>query len=163
MRDRVNFTTEYYFPARAIWGIVAGIAAVSFFATHYLLVSALSGLAGVIFLTTRYGVEISFRDKRYQEYTWVLGLRLGERAHFDSIRYLFIKDFKVAQTVNSRVNSSTFTSDEFRGFVKFSNEEKIHLITRPDHEAVIKELKNLAAELNVSLVDYSYGQQQKLV
>jgi hypothetical protein len=162
MKDRINFTTEYYFPARFIWGVVAGISAVALFAAHYYVISALALLGVVVVLTTRYGVEINFVSKQYREYTWVLGAKLGDQINFDSIRYLFIKDFKVSQTLNSKVNSSTFVSDEFRGLIKFDNEDKVHIITREYHETIVKDLKQIAAELNVGLVDYSFGQQERL-
>jgi hypothetical protein len=163
MRGRVTFTTAYYFPGRFLWAVVAGISAVALFAAYYYVFSALALFGAVVVLTTRYGVEINFVRQQYQEYTWVLGARLGHQIHFDSIRYLFIKDFKVSQTVNSRLNSSTFTSEEFRGFIKFDNEEKIHIITRSNHEAMVNDLKQVAAKWSIGLVDYSFGQQERLV
>src|SRR5688572_20398802 len=126
MRGRINFTTDYYFPARFIWGVVLVLTAVALVAAVYYVFAGIVLLGSVLAMTTHYGVEINFVSRQYQEYTWVLGFRIGERFTFDSIQYLFIKDFKITRTFNSRVNSATITSNEYRGYVKFNDSEKVH-------------------------------------
>ena len=163
MKNSFNFITQYYFPSRFIWALVSGLAAVAFFAVQYYLVSVTSLLLGVIALTTRYGVEINFSAKQYLEYTWMLGFKAGVRINFESVRYLFIKDFKISQTFNSRVNSATITHEEYRGYVKFNEREKVHIMSKKDYHLLVNELKELARKFNVGLVDYSFGHLVKLV
>src|SRR6185436_8021337 len=125
MKDRINFTPDYYFPGRFIWVAVLVVTAVAFVAVSYYTLACIALLGGLLALTTRYGVEIDFSSKLYQDYTWVMGFKIGQQMKFDSIQYLFIKDFKITQTFNSRVNSATITTHEYRGYVKFNDREKV--------------------------------------
>lgn len=111
----------------------------------------------------KYGVEINLASKKYKEYVWLLGIKQGQYIPFQSIQYFFIKDFKVSQRVNSRIKSATFIEEEFRGFVKFDDDEKIHLLTKKNKEALIQKLKSIAQDLQVGLIDYSYGKKEKLL
>lgn len=162
MKDRLNFTTDYYFPGRFTWGAVLVLAAVAFVAADYYIIAGISLLGGVLAITTRYGVEVDFSARQYQEYTWVLGLKIGQRISFDGIKYLFIKDFKITQTFNSRVNSATITKDEYRGYVKFNDQERVHIVSHEDYDLLVAELKVLARQFNVGLIDYSFGHHTKL-
>lgn len=120
-------------------------------------------MIGVVTSTTHYGVEINLKSKQYREYIWILGFRKGEEISFDSIQYLFIKDFRISETFNSRVNSSTIVRNEFRGFVKFSEESKIHIVTKDDYEKMVIQLKKLAKQFDVGLVDYTFGNRIQLI
>jgi hypothetical protein len=143
--------------------MVSGFAAVAFFVAHFYWLGLIALVIGAVALTTRYGVEIDFNSKEYQEYFWILGLRQGKRFPFESIQYLFIKDFRMSETFNSRVNSSTIIRDEFRGYVKFSEESKIHILTKDDYNQLVSLLKDLAKQFQVGLVDYTFGHRVQLM
>lgn len=161
--NQLNFTTQYYFPGRFVWIIASPLAAIAFLGGHLYWLCALAILIGFIAITTRYGVIVDLNSKKYQDYIWVCGFKIGPWVSFSKIQYVFIKDYKIQQRFNSRVNSATFSHNEFRGFIKFSEQEKIHIITRKNYEALAGELKTLAQKLNVGLIDYSFGNRKELL
>jgi hypothetical protein len=159
MKESFNFTVGYYFPVRYIWMVAAALASIAFLAVGSYVISAIIFIIGIASATTRYGIEINLTSHQYQEYLWVLGFRQGDWVKFGSIQYLFIKDFKFKQTFNSRVNSSSYSYEEYRGYIKFSEQDKVHILSKDDYNLLVKELTDLANRFQVGLVDYSFGQR----
>jgi hypothetical protein len=152
----INFTTQYYFPSRFIWGAVASVAMVSFIAAHYYTLAALAGLSCAAIMTTRYGVEIDFDSKIYQEYTWVFGIKNGDKVHFENIQYLFIKDIALHQTFRRGfINSATIHFKEYHGFIKFSESEKIHILINSNREKLVIEMERAAQYLKTRLINHT--------
>jgi DNA repair protein RadC len=57
-----------------------------------------------------------------------------------------------------RVASSTIQKEVYDGYLKFSEQEKLHLLTLDNKENLIKKLRVISSQLKASLVDYSNGQ-----
>jgi hypothetical protein len=112
-------------------------------------------LCGIVILTTRYGLRIDAANRSYQEYTWFLGFRRGEWQRYEEIKYLFLKTAKVSRTYNSRVQSSTISTIEFNGYLKFSEEEKIHLVHSVTKRKLLDSLIPIANGLGTTIVDYT--------
>jgi hypothetical protein len=150
-----HFDTLPYVPRRFWFGgfflFVAFLGLVT--ATYWLI--AFGFLVSIVCLTTFYKVEVNPTEKWFKEYTWVLGLKMGERVHYQTIDYLFINVGKVTETTHSRIQSGTFVRHEFRGFAKFDGKEKIHIITSSDHKQIQSELDKIARILNTRVVDYT--------
>ena len=163
MKGKIKFNTQYYFPNRIVWGGGSFGFALGLFAAGYVWGSVVGGIIFLLSISTRYGVEIDFDKKKFQEFIWILGYQHGERVPFDAIQYLFLKDFRIAQTFNSRVNSATVIEDEFRGYVKFSEENKVHILTMDDYDKLVGKLKPLAAKFKVGLMDYTFGHRIQLM
>ena len=110
---------------------------------------------GMALATAHTGVRIDRQNKTCQEYTWLLGIRLGETTSFDRIEYLFLKSNHVRQNMSSRVASNTFHFQVFDGFIRFSETEKVHLFRSRDKAAVMKSLTDAARKVNVDILDYT--------
>jgi hypothetical protein len=93
----------------------------------------------------------------------VLGLKLGERISYQTLDYLFINVGKVTETTSSRIQSTKVTRDEYRGFIKFDGQEKIHILTNSSHKKLMKAMTKEAQTFHVSLFDYSSGQAIQIV
>lgn len=158
-----TFDTLPYVPRRFMFGFFFLL--IAFFglmtATYWLI--AVGFVISILSLTSFYKVEINTTEKWYKEYTWVLGLHLGERVRYQTIDYLFINVGKVSETMRARGQSSTVTRDEYRGFIKFDGKEKIHILTNGDYKRLAKEMTEIAKKLNTHLIDYSSGHQIQLV
>ena len=158
MSNRHEFSVLPYVPNRFMWAFVCGL--IAFFGlmsfTYWLI--GLGGILMILALTTRYGVAVHTDEKWFKEYVWVLGLKLGERIKYSNLEYLFIGKGRVTQTTSSRVQSTTVTRDEYRGFIKFDTDEKIHILTKGDHEKLVKAMTKTAQTFQVRLFDYSSGQ-----
>lgn len=153
--DKFDFRTEFYFSGTA--RLVAGI-----FVPVGLLVLVAYTVPGIIMLgicllvfTTQYRISFDLDEKSYHDYVWILGIKNGERIDFNSIEYLFIKKNRQTQTVGSRVQSSTFTTDVFDTFVRFSDDHKLHLFTESNKARSLAKLSKIALKLRVDIVDYT--------
>ena len=109
---------------------------------------------GSVFALTQKGFRIDPVAKTYQQYYRIAWLKLGERTPFEEIQYLFIKKGKVSQTMNSRVSTSTIHSEEYRGYIKFSEAEKVQIYAHKDKDRVLKKLQPLSKGLSLRIVEY---------
>lgn len=85
----------------------------------------------------------------------VLGFKHGERGTFEHIEYLFIKKSVLTQTMQLRVASSTIRKEVFDAYLKFSEREKIHVLTMDSKERLLATLTPVASQLKTRVIDYS--------
>ena len=151
----VDFKTANYFAGTIQFlGIVLVLAAVLVFVKSVIASLILLTLSLVIF-STHYGLTFDFNNKSYFDYLWVLGLKKGDWGKFENIEYLFIQKIKVSQTMNLQSLSSTIRKDMYDGYLRFSEVDKIHLMTRDSKDALISKLRPIAKQLNIRIIDYS--------
>ena len=112
-------------------------------------------VVGIALATAHTGVRIDRQNKTCQDYTWLLGIRLGETTTFDRIEYLFLKSNNVRQNMSARVASNTFHFQVFDGFIRFSETEKVHLFRSRDKAAVMKSLTDASQKMNLDILDYT--------
>lgn len=115
-------------------------------------------MISVLIFTTHYHLSIDFNQKSYYDYVWLLGLKFGEKGTFESVEYIFIKKSKVSQTMNSRGSSTTIRKEEYDGYLKFSEENKIHLLTSDSKKQLLKKLSEIATKYSTKIFDYSDGE-----
>ncbi|HEY9049244.1 MAG TPA: hypothetical protein VIN08_25255 [Ohtaekwangia sp.] len=158
----IDFKTSAYFSGTVvILGVGVLISGLLVMMANVVIGTILAVVSLLIF-TTHYRLGIDFDKKEYHDYTWILGLKSGDKGSFERIEYIFIKKNKVSQTLNRYTGSSTIRSDVYDGFLKFSEEDKIHLMTRNSKEKLIAKLRPIAAQLQVSIIDYSEGTSKKI-
>lgn len=150
----LNFRTSLYFSGSIIFlGVLLLIPS---FITRISLIATVPFLfVSLIIFTTHYRLEIDLQRRVYRHYVWLLGMKRGNPESFEKIDYVFIKRNKVSQSMHSRVASSTVHSEVFEGFLRFSEKDKIHLITARKKESLVKKLKIIASQLNTQILDYS--------
>jgi hypothetical protein len=157
MKNTIDFKASNYFTGMpyVLGFLLTPIGFVLLFSPQ-LIVGAILLVAGVIILTTHYRLSIDHTKKQYAEYVFVLGLKTGmERKSFSSIDYVFIKKVRVSQTLNSRASSTTIQKDQYDGFLKFSEDDKVHLMTFESKDKLQKKLRPIASQLNLRILDYS--------
>ncbi|MDZ7648003.1 MAG: hypothetical protein U5K54_12965 [Cytophagales bacterium] len=116
----------------------------------------------VVIFTTHYRLAIDLNKKSYYDYVWLLGLKFGDKGMFEKIAYIFIKQNKVSQTMNTRVSSSTIHKEVYDGYLKFSEENKIHLLTEDSKKKLVKKLSNIATQCGAKIFDYSEGEPTEI-
>jgi len=155
---KFDFRTSSYFPMGVnLFGILIGLTGLALIFSPNPIAGIVCITASIIILTTSYRIEINFEKKLYKDYVWFLGIKNGKAERFENIEYLYIKQSKSSQRMNSLITSKTFTKDTFDGYLKFSEEEKIHLLTKENKASLIKKLTPIADALGVKIVDYSAG------
>lgn len=108
-----------------------------------------------IIFSTHYRLRVDLNAKAYHDYLWILGFRYGERGTFENVEYLFIKKSAFTQTMRLRVASSTIRKEVYDGYLKFSEQEKIHLLTMDKKEQLLARLRPVATQLKTRVIDYS--------
>lgn len=155
---KTDFKTANYFSNYLIFSAV-GLAFIGLVAfTLNLVVAVVLCFGSLLIFTTHYRLQLDFENKVYHDYVWVLGMKHGEKGRFEGVQYLFIKKSKVSQTMYSRGASSTIKKELFDGYLKFSDDKIIHLLTKENKEELIASLKSMAARLNARVIDYSTGE-----
>ena len=155
----VNFKTSSYFSASAVifGAILLPVSLAALFAN--LVLGLVIIVISIVLLTTHYRLEIYFQNMTFRDYVSFLGfLKSGEREHFETVGYLFIKTNRVSQTVNSRISSMTVEKMVYDGYLKFSDEQKIHIASRDDKGRLLKKLQPISNQLNIKIIDYTQGE-----
>jgi hypothetical protein len=150
---RVDFHTSPYFPGSLRF--LAVLMILQLLIPIHWLPKLVTVAIGLVMLTSHYRLCFDLRQKRYSHYVWVLGFRLGDWYHFDHIEYLFLKQNRMRQNLNSMTRSTTIYLDVYDGYLRISEAHKIHLITSRAKEPVKKKLLALGQLLQVDVVDYT--------
>ncbi|MDQ4138973.1 MAG: hypothetical protein M3142_00465, partial [Bacteroidota bacterium] len=123
--------------------------------TYYFLFGVSTLFLLLIVFTTHYGLEINVQDKTLKQYVWILGYKHCHTQSYDLIEYAFIQSSLISRTVYSTTTSATFSSQVYNGYLKFSEEVKIHLIQAQEKETVLNKLHFLARDLKIEIVDFT--------
>ncbi|MFM8912708.1 MAG: hypothetical protein ACKOE6_07325 [Flammeovirgaceae bacterium] len=153
----IDFKTSAYFPGIFIFlGVI-----LVFIGLLVLGTTIIGGLAVLLvsftIFTTHYRLTVDLDSKSYYDYLWILGIKTGERGTFENIEYVFIKKSRESQTMNSRASTTTIQKEVFDGYLKFSENAKIHLLTKDRKEDLMVEMKVVASKLGTKVVDFSEG------
>lgn len=153
----VDFKTTNYFSGMPyLLGVILAPAGLLLLFSPQPVVGGGLFLTGILILTCHYRMHIDFTKKTYTEYLFLLGLKTEqETKSFSAIQYLYVKPTKVSQNLNSRVSSTTIQKIQFDAYLKFSEEDKVHLMTQENKEHLRKRLDPIAAKLNTKVIDYS--------
>ena len=158
----IDFKTSGYFSwTLSFAGGLLGAAGLAFVFTNP-VVGVILLLISLIVFTTHYRLRIDFDNKVFHDYLWILGLKNGDKGKFENVEYLFIKKSKVSQTMHLRVASSTIQKEVYDGYLKFSEKDKIHLMTKDNKSDLIKKLRVISIALKVKIIDYSEGEQKEI-
>lgn len=153
-----NFKTSGYFP----WHVMAVAILVAFLAFMFLSESILGSvtmlLVSTVILTTHYRLRIDFDKKEFHDYLWIAGFKSGYKGTFESPEYIFIKRSHVSQTMGLKAATSTIRKEVYDAYLKFSEDEKVHLLTKDNKKNLISKLRSIANTLQVKIIDHSEGE-----
>jgi len=123
-----------------------------------LLLAFILIVIGLFFVSAYEGTEIDEAKKVYREYTsFFFLMKTGKTEGYESIERLFITRGKESQQMYTAhtTHSSTFENVVYNGYVKFSNGEKIHLLSEKNKDKLIKKLIPLKEALSIDIVDHA--------
>jgi len=144
-------TGAAYFPAIGL--LIFGLGCFVNSNAVYLGVAALVGL--FLILTTHHGLEVDVHSKIFKQYLWISGFKQSKSQTYDLIEYAFIQSGKVRQNLDSVAGFNSITIPVYNGYLKFSENAKIHIIQAKDKETVVKRLQVLATDLKLEIVDFT--------
>jgi hypothetical protein len=159
---KIDVKTSPFFPWTInIMGIALVFSAGIVIFFHFLIGLALLIGSALIF-TTHYRLMIDLDQRVYHDYVWIMGMKHGKPASFEKIDYLFIKKSHTVQNMYARVYTTTLRKDVYDAYLRFSETKKIHLVTRESKHRLVKQVKSLAAQLGVEVIDYTDGEGKTL-
>lgn len=151
----IDFRTSGYFPGSIIFlGILLMGASIFIFLKSW-IAGVILLLTSVTILTAHNRLRIDLDGKVFLDYLWVLGFKRGSSCSFESLQYIFIKKVIVSQKLNARVSTTTIRKEVYKGYLKFSEENKIFLAENEQKENLIVKLRIISEKLHVDVVDYS--------
>jgi hypothetical protein len=153
----IDFRTSAYFPGAFIFTAVILLVVAVPVVFMNLIGGLILFLVSLVIFTTHYRISIDLDRKTFHDYLWILGLKNGSRKKFERIEYLLINKSKVSQTMNLRTVSTTVRKEVYDGYLKFSENDKVHLITKDSKEDLVGKLRPISAALNIKVYDYSDG------
>lgn len=158
MKNIYDFKTSAYFPwhVKLVGGGLV-IVAISMLTLQMLIGGLLLLLLSVIILTTHYRFRVDFESKTHHDYLWILGLKSGEKKHFEAIEYIFIKESRERQTMGLRAANTTIHKSVFDAYIKFSATDKVHLLTKDTKKELISKMRPISANLKTDIIDYTEG------
>lgn len=159
----LDFKVQPYIPNRFVWAFAVSLVSIYSLVELKFILLIITIVIILLCLTTQYHVEINPGEKWYKEYVWVLGLKNGELIKYSTLDYVFINKGKVSQTTGSRIQSTTVTRDEYRCFIKFDGDEKIHVCSHTNRDKLVQRMSKIAQSLHVHLYDYTSGQAIQIV
>lgn len=138
-------------------GIALAFSAVVVIFFHFLIGLSLL-IGGVLIFTTHYRLMIDLDRRVYRDYVWIMGIKHGKMASFEKIEYLFMKKSRTVQNMYARVYTTSLQKDVYDAYLRFSETEKLHLVTRESKRLLVKQVESLAAQLGVQVIDYTNGE-----
>lgn len=119
------------------------------------LVASVLILAGGFILTGSSGVEIDKVQKTYREYTSFFLIRRGKKKKYQDVEKLFINSSKTTTQMSSAKanHTTTFINQEFNGYLKFSDGQKLFLLSTRKKEKLETVLSSVSNFLQVPIQD----------
>ncbi|WP_299705468.1 hypothetical protein [uncultured Pontibacter sp.] len=104
---------------------------------------------------THYRTEFDLERMRYREGVRFAGITIGKMLPLPGIDFLFLKKNNYRQVSESRGSMSTFQFVKYDGYIKLSDNVKLHLLQRKTQEQAMQEMQQIAQDLQAELRDLS--------
>jgi hypothetical protein len=122
---------------------------------NYWWVSLLIIAASFFVLVSHEGTEIDTVNKTFRSYTSFFFFKTGEFEKYTEVERIFINSGNQSMKMYSAHTSLSTTIKErvFNAYIKFSNGEKVHLLTSKSKEDVMKKLVPISNLLKMEIVE----------
>ena len=110
-------------------------------------------LISLAVLTARYEFEIDKERKRYREYVRILWMKPGKWQEYQTVEYCYLTASSYTQKMQLRAANTTLSGVEMNAYLKFSENEKIHIGTGRNKEKLMKSVNKVADYLGVDIID----------
>lgn len=138
-----------------------GVRVFGWIATGFALLSVLDGsIAAYVFLPvgiithfTHYRMEFDLEHMTYREGVRFAGITFGKKLPLPGFDFLFLKHNRYTQLMESRASMSTFKTEKYDGYLKLSDNVKLHLLQWNSKEKALQGMQQFADDLQVEFRD----------
>ncbi|MBF8964249.1 hypothetical protein I0P70_13420 [Pontibacter sp. FD36] len=148
-----SYNTGHYFSASArVFSWITTALAVTMIVNGSVAAYAFLPTA-IITQFTHYRTEFDLAQMTYREGVRFAGITFGKMLPLAGIDFLFLKRNNYKQVSESRASMSTFQFVKYDGYIKLSDNLKLHLLQRKSKEQAMQEMQHIAQDLRVELRD----------
>jgi len=108
----------------------------------------------VVFMTTRYILNINTDKKTLSEYLWVLGYKKGKKNKYLKIHGLTITENQTKRTYNSRGSTTTVKTDVYKLWLNV-DDINVEAFQTENRERVLSKARSIANKLSLHITDNS--------
>lgn len=109
--------------------------------------------AALITQFAHYRTEFDLAHMTYREGVRWAGLTFGAMQPLPGFDFLYLKCNRYSQTIESRASMSKLKFEKYDGYLKLADGIKLHLLQRKTKEQALREMQQIARDLNVDLRD----------
>jgi hypothetical protein len=102
---------------------------------------------------SHYRTEFDLEYMTYREGVRFAGITFGKMLPLAGFDFLYLKRNRYKQVTESRGSMSTFQFEKYDGYLKLSDDLKLHLLQRKSKEKAMQEMERIAQDLQVELRD----------
>ncbi|TDI66531.1 MAG: hypothetical protein E2O88_08945 [Bacteroidetes bacterium] len=121
----IRIPLKKYFPFQinlvSILLIVAGV----LIGPESIWLSLILLIIGLTIFTAGYKISIDPMRQTFREYLFFAGFKIGKAKKYNRLENIIISSHQFNQRVNSRTSTRTFQTVMYKGFVQFSDHDKI--------------------------------------
>jgi len=110
---------------------------------------------GLTIFTAGYKVAINPEKKTFREYLFVAGFKIGKAKKYNTLENIIISSHQFNQTINSRTSTRTIRTIVYKGFVQFSDHDKVLIAESQIKKKVINKIDKVSKALNLQVSDYT--------
>jgi hypothetical protein len=108
---------------------------------------------GLLVQFTYYHTEFDLGRMTYREGVWLAGMTSGKKRPLPGFDFLFLKNNRYSQTLESRASMTTLKVEKYDGYVQLTNQVKLHLLRHNNKEKALRRMEQIARDLNTELRD----------
>jgi len=112
-------------------------------------------IIGLTIFTAGYKISIDPMRQTFREYLFFAGFKIGKAKKYNRLENIIISSHQFNQRVNSRTSTRTFQTVMYKGFVQFSDHDKILIAESQIKKKVIKKLDKVSKAFNIQVTDYT--------
>jgi len=151
---KFDYRTKYFFPMHVVTlGHALIFMGAVFLAMVHWIPGAVFISTGLFIVSINHGLSIDTSRKVYHDYVFVLGYKTGKKLPYEEIQYLFVTGGKKTTTMQLRGVSQNIVQQEFNGYIKFSEDEKIHIVSSRKKQKIMTFLERMAVDLSLEIKD----------
>ncbi|MFA0960266.1 hypothetical protein AB9P05_00510 [Roseivirga sp. BDSF3-8] len=154
-----TFETGPYFSSTSRF-VVFTLSAVIFFMAlansilFLILFGPLLIIAALVVTFQQYFIAIDTEKNQYYDGTIVFGIKSGSWHPYSALDLLYFYQKRYSRKINSFASSTTVRSASYDGYLRFTDGEKIQLISEPDEKKAIELMTEIARKLNLNLYQH---------
>ena len=134
-------------------GFLMSYSILNLLAWQYVLLNLVIFVVGILMLTSHQGLSIDTDKKVYNEYYWVLGMKLSNYSEqYQKITSLACTTGNYSQEYG-KYNRRFISGTMYKGYIELKDQDHLFIGQNKSKQAMMKKLTKISAQLKVPVED----------